>query len=242
MQPIGFTTGITRKFKQSFAKSINLIAKTKATSIEISARTLRELRKLYALINSDRFYGVEKNLAQFHYISFHSPWSGFVFNFQNLDLLERINEIANKINAKNIVFHPDIIRDCRFYNYIDERASFENMGKGKDDYNDAKSLEQLHESYGNKLVLDLQHLWETFSLDDGQKFITETREYISEIHVSGYNESSIHCLFSDSINKKEILDLLKKCPKKPIILKGAPNSLNIDELNNELELILEYTA
>lgn len=96
------------------------IYKTNITnSIEI---TCVNEEALDVLINN----GPETSMYEF--VSIHAPWIDYNDNDETIRVLDKMQEVTNRYNLKNIVIHPDRVNNWNiFNNYKDLSISIENM-------------------------------------------------------------------------------------------------------------------
>ncbi|PKM91292.1 hypothetical protein CVU82_01690 [Candidatus Falkowbacteria bacterium HGW-Falkowbacteria-1] len=164
-----------------------------------------------------------KLYSEFLYISLHAPafsWN----NDKNISLLKKIRLIFVKFNIKNVVIHPDEIKDWSiFEKFKDLPLSLENMDRDKKAYKNIKSLKEIINKYGFMLTLDLNHCYdndETMIL--AEDFQDEFKDKIVEYHISGYDKEKKHTTLFDKSEQIRIINSIK-FKNIPIIIESCFN-------------------
>lgn len=213
MRLIGFCHGATFKILDPYSETnINLFKDAGCNAIEVNCHSVNETNKLD---------GLEPLIREFEYKSIHLPCD-LKYRDDKItnELLPKIVEYYKKIGAKLAVLHPDLIENVNvFAKYPEINWAIENMDDRKTKF---KTVEDLREFFDtNKqwsFVLDVGHCNannKTMKLADD--FITELKDKIKEIHLSGYE------VFHDPLHRTKQIEIIERCKKLdvPIIIEST---------------------
>jgi hypothetical protein len=239
MLNIGFSTGCLYRIfdKVNSKEAIDSITLTNSNCIEL---LVRDFEQIDSLLEIDPEW-----LDSFSHISIHAPVKcEYDDNNQTREALEKLSIVQQKLNARLVVLHPDLVRDWSLIKeYSTLPFAIENMDDRKSCYKEPEELKKHIEGYDLKFLLDLQHIYvndSSFKLCE--KFLDMYLDDLEEIHVSSYDERFIHYL----LHKKEqdvILEGLKGVIRKknmPVIIEGSVNRKS--ELQVELDYIRKFFA
>lgn len=228
--------------------------------------SLKERIKLFLLLESDSielsYIDAKKfeeeldeedidNLRKFKYRSIHAPVfitpDGIYENRKVLfypaentkEILNQIIEVADKIQADTILFHPDNITDFAALEKIfGERLAFENLDSRKEKFNQVKDLRQAYLLAPKaKFVLDVNHIYtmdKTMSL--ARDFYDNFKDRLCHYHLSAFG--GFHdCFIStgEDIILKGLIDL-----EIPIIHEGNALKNGLISLKAEHQYILNH--
>lgn len=206
MIKLGYSLGES-KLKYSFKERLNILLSVERYAVEISYVVADRLKEL--LDDDDIF-----KIKQFDFISIHAPvrisespkvWLRYPSKEGGL-IVEKLLEIAGKINANAILFHSDLIDDFGWLNNkIGNLLAFENMDASKSFGNTIDDLKLIFKKSSNaKWVCDLNHL---YTLDNSMKISDDFHENFQDrliyYHLSGYGgwHEALHISQEDIILK-----------------------------------------
>jgi hypothetical protein len=219
---IGFSTGSLTK--GDFRLAINLLSKSSANVIELSALRESELDDLINALD-------ELDLSQFKYASFHAPSKLKIYSEK--DLINRLNIV--KEMGLNIILHPDIIIDSKTWRSLGSNLCIENMDKRKPIGRTHKDLEEIFNCLPEaKFCLDLAHARQVDpSMTEAYLMIKKFGDRLAQIHLSDVNSQSIH----EPLNFESILSYLKVSSfidnEVPIVLEST---VSFDRIELEMEI------
>lgn len=213
MRLIGFCHGATFKILDHYLETnINLFKSVGCNAIEINCHSASEI---------DKLNDIEPLIRDFKYKSIHLPCD---LKYRNdkitNELLPKIVGYYQKIGAKLAVLHPDLIEDVSvFTKYSKVNWAIENMDDRKAKFKTVKDLKEFFDA--NKqwnFVLDVGHCNandKTMKLADD--FITELKDKIKEIHLSGYE------IFHDPLHRTKQVEIIERCKELdvPIIIEST---------------------
>lgn len=183
MQSLGFCHGSLYKAMDKFSLELfELLAKFGHQSIEISCMLANEVELLPSILSFVKDYTRK---------SIHCPTNvRYANNEATRQMLSKISEFYQAIDAELAVIHPDLIDDLSVFNGYPLAWAAENMDNRKPCY---KSLEDMRKFFAEnpawQMVLDVNHC---FTNDPSMKLAydltAEFKDRIKEIHLSGYTE------------------------------------------------------
>ncbi|MBN1779334.1 MAG: hypothetical protein JW816_03900 [Candidatus Buchananbacteria bacterium] len=193
MIKLGYSLG-SNKQKYSLKDKIKIISSVETHAVELSYMVIDELKE-----KPDE-EDIEL-LKKFQYISIHAP--ALVYKNQETGekkwirypddnsqaVIMQLLEIAKKINANTILFHPDLVDDFSWLaKQIGSLLSFENMDKNKKFGNNIKDLEKIFSQAPNaKWVCDVNHIYTVDqSMKLSQKFHDAFGDRLCHYHLSAY--------------------------------------------------------
>ena len=225
---IGFSTGCFVEWKKNFDEIIDIITSTGANSIEISFLREEELLSF----ECDR--KTLDKIHRFDNVSIHAPDKKYITCSED-SIIRCLSEVSDTIGTRNIVVHPDSYKNWSLlksnFNLFVENIPSENYFSSFDVKNDG------HYGY----VFDIFHAFESDKSWKSWKTIKSTMgNKIKEIHVSGVNNTTRHCLLSESDYRENFCDILKTLyvisPRINIIMEGkSPKSL--ESLEKEMTFV-----
>lgn len=234
---LNIANGTFFKHKLEFKEQAKIISQLNVDGIEL---TFRYIDELDSCLKNNKFLDF---LSRFKYNTIHSPFGKKpkikIYREDSIDeILIKLKKIAERINAKNIVFHPYNFEDLSLLNKINnklfsiENTITENMN--------ANQLSQLLDEYQNLgFTIDTSHA--TFigkkEFDD---LFDKLRNRIKTIHFSNaWNEEQHKQFFSmNGINRFSKLLTLNN----EIILTIEENFNEdlIDSINKEILFVRKW--
>jgi hypothetical protein len=177
----GFSTGALAK--NDFKHAIDLLNKSSANAIELSALREGEVKELI-----DSIEGLD--LTRFEYISFHAPSK--LTTMEEEELIDLLGPIVQK--GWPIITHPDIITNFDYWKQLGNCLCIENMDKRKKVGRTTIDLSEIF----NKLpdatfCFDIAHVKQVDpTMTEGYWMIKRFRSKLKEIHISSVNTQSKH--------------------------------------------------
>lgn len=202
----------------------------RARAIELHASNKKHLRHLLENVDKEQY-------SFFDYISLHAPTKNYQNNKKGHEILTLIEKICKKWPIKNIVLHPDAVKDWEiFLDYKDLPWSLENIHNVKDVDVVIQELKTVFQKYPFfKFTFDLQHLYIVDPhLQSARKFYQEFADRLVEYHISSYDCELIHgALFKNS--KQDVIIKKVYNINVPIIIESA--FVNVTEVEQEFSYI-----
>lgn len=178
----------------------------KANALELHPRDLDVLKILKKENSFEKF-------RFFEFISLHAPFFNYEKNESSRKILDLIREITKILPIKNIVFHPNWVKDWEvFLEYQDLPLSLENMDSKEKLGGLPVHFEEIFKNYPFlKFTMDLQHC---YCVDPTLKIVDEFYKLFSdrlvEYHLSSFDEKTIH-------------SALFKYPEQSVIINSIPD-------------------
>lgn len=215
----GFSTGALAK--NDFLHAIDLLKKSTANAIELSALREGEVKQLVDSIES-------LDLTRFEYISFHAP--SRLISMEEEELIDLLGPIVRK--GWPIITHPDIIKDFDYWKQLGNCLCIENMDKRKKIGRTTIDLAEIF----NKLpaatfCFDIAHAKQVDpTMTEGYCMIKRFRSKLKEIHISSVNTQSKHepLTFESLLSFNKLAEYLPN--NIPIILESPvePNDIEFE--------------
>jgi endonuclease IV len=244
MSKIGFSTGAVYSWDDSINRQIGILKKLGCNAIEIS----------YGMVSSlDEELNMEsiKYLKSLDYVSIHAPFfdnerNDLYYTNSKLirKLLTQLSRVYKSINAKSIVFHPNLIKDYSIFDKLTLNICLENMPRERN-----ISIEQLsvlmHKQPKFNLVLDTAHAmsWKKSTL---LQLVTLFKDRIQYVHLSDRRYSIRNKRLRDhqqllSCSDLSKFDSLKKL-NCPMIVEVSIKDKKADfqNLKNEYSLVKDF--
>jgi hypothetical protein len=232
MRLIGFCHGVMYRSMDQYSKeNIDLFKDCGCNAIEIHCHSVDEIKKLDIL---------PPLIESFDYRSVHLPC---VLKYKNDEttnnVLEKIENFYNKINASLAIVHPDLVEDWNVFNkYTSVNWAIENMDDLKASYKNVQDLKDFFNEHNDwNFVLDVEHCYandKTMKL--AEDLITELRDKIKEIHLSG------HETMHNPLHRTKQIEIIEYCKNLnvPIIIESTfEQSDNAKDVANEFNYILK---
>jgi len=181
MAPIGFSTG-SLAFGD-FAKALQMMVDSESNAVELSALREEELEPLmHALPDLD--------LSRYQYWSFHAPSK--LSKYSESQLVDRLSLVAKM--HRNIILHPDVIKDFSLWRKLGSWLCIENMDKRKVIGRTLGELKWIfHQLPEASLCFDVGHARQVDpSMLEANRILTACHNRIKQFHVSEVNSRSIH--------------------------------------------------
>ena len=182
-----------------------------------------------------------KYLRSLKYVTIHAPWKNIQYgnNETSKKVLEKIEQLYEKINAKNVTFHPIEIEDVNIFDKYSFNVSIENEDWKKSSYNSIEKMKQILDSNKRfKMTLDFAHVL-TVDSNDIKSYIDEFADRISQIHLAYHNRNlnDHYFLYKHQDEVKEFVGHIKNL-NVPIVLEAvAPNEEEVPLIKNEIEYV-----
>ncbi len=234
--PICISTGsIGKIFEDRYSEKIEALRRFSSAGLELSFPYPEHL--LSFEINKDSL----KYLQILKFNSIHAPTHDIVYsdNKKCKKVLKKITELYKQINARNVVFHKDSIKDYSVITDYDFIASIENddWRKPKNTTEDMKNILDNNKEF--KLTLDFAHAIVTSS--DISEYINYFRDRLTEIHISIVliKESGSHT-FLHKHDSKEMRGLIQplKTVDAPLVLECEVSSpKEIELIGKEMDFL-----
>jgi len=230
---IGFSTGVLYRKEPDFNKLIKIYKSIRVNSLEI-------------------FFGQEKllcynikigNLKSFKHISIHAPTRNVIYknDKKTKKILAQIEKIYKKLNAKFIVFHPDLVKDWKIFKNYSFEMAIENMDWRKPFGQTVKDIKRVLKNKKIKLALDVNHCYTNdktlrLLLD----FYKNFKDRICEIHMSGFNSFSEYHEPLCITKQNKFLTLIPEIKNFPIIIESK--CTNKKGAEKELKYIKKFLS
>lgn len=177
----------------------------------------------------------EIDLSHFSRVSIHTP--NLKWKWVAERILWKIRIIVEKNNIKNIVIHPDQIKDFDILvSFKDLPLSIENMDNEKTGWKTVEEVWLLLDKYKFLwLTLDLQHCFvNDNSMKNAEEFHKKYGDRIVEYHISWYEKKRKHYKLFET-KQNEIIDAWLQ-RDIPTIIESSLD--NVDDVAKELDYIL----
>ncbi|MBW3020122.1 TIM barrel protein [Candidatus Woesearchaeota archaeon] len=235
---LGISTGSLYTWYENLDDNISIIRGTKLTAIEIVFATPSQMEQE---LSEDNL----KFLREQYYVSIHAPFLDHLGNplHYHMDskthkLLDKLNEWYEKLNAKALVFHPNLITNYEIFYGYNFNICLENMPLEKNfSLKEIRNIIKHHKNF--KIVINTSHSF-TYEIEHLSELIEEFKDKIQHVQLSDryYNPSRSaevnrsQLVYCDDLSKfKNLRDL--DCPM--ILDAGLHNSQN-DLLNLSKEI------
>ncbi|MBW3017504.1 sugar phosphate isomerase/epimerase, partial [Candidatus Woesearchaeota archaeon] len=157
-----------------------------AKQLDVSGIELTFLAQKEVLLQFELSESQIEFLKSLDYVSMHFPTR--VDGEDYVQVLEKINEIYHKVNAKNVIIHPYNLPEPELLDKYDINFSVENMEKDFS-LNELKDILQKYPKLG--VCLDVSHAF-IWSAQETAKLVDEFNGRITEIHFSGSTGKQTH--------------------------------------------------
>lgn len=230
---IGFSSGRYRN-EEYFLEKLQKLINIGTNAIEIHPR-----------IDSPSDFDLTKKCIDFinknfEYISFHAPASDFVFDNSSVSrrIYKKIDKLVRELEIKNVIIHPDIVKDFNIINNKKWPISFENMDARKKDGRFVNELVRYFKEIPSaNLVLDVNHCFTNdHTMDLADSITNKFNSKIVQYHISAYSGAEkIHEPFF--ISKCDFFLSKIKNKEIPMIIEVFTDSLNNEQLQKEVAYI-----
>ena len=218
----GFSTGALAK--NDFQRAIDLLKRTSANAIELSALREDEVKELIDSIN-------DLDLSKFEYISFHAPSK--LINMSEEELINLLEPLVRK--GWPIITHPDVITNYKEWEKLGICLSVENMDKRKPIGRTTIDLDEIF----NKLpaasfCFDIAHARQVDpTMTEGYLMVNKFKDKLKEIHISSVNTQSKHepLTFESLLSFKKLAGFI---PRNVAIILESP--VTEDQIEREMDL------
>lgn len=220
----GFSTGALAK--NDFKRAIDLLRKSSATAIELSALREDEVKGLVDSIE-------DLDLNRFEYISFHAPSK--LINMSEDELINLLQPVLRK--GWPIITHPDIITNFNNWEKLGNCVCIENMDKRKPIGRTTIDLNDIF----NKLpaasfCFDIAHARQVDpTMTEGYYMVNRFKDKLKEIHISSVNTQSKHesLTFESLLSFKKLAEFIPD--NIPIILESP---VTAEQIEREMDLAI----
>ncbi len=179
---ISFTLGNVWRWNKSQNRN-RLISYVKELNINGVEITFSSKEDLYAFKLSKKN---EKWLKSLDYISIHAPFKLVRKANDEKEIIKQLDLISNlydKLNAKNVIIHPNDLPKSKILNRYNFKVSTENLPKKRNiSIFDLKKILKEYPKIG--LCLDVSHAY-FWSKNETGKLIKAFKDKITQIHLSG---------------------------------------------------------
>jgi hypothetical protein len=184
MRPIGFSTGAVAY--SHFQDALDLLARTDATAVELSALRPAELKPLAEAVPT-------LQLDQFSHVSVHLP-SSF-----DPAVEEDIVALFEPFPVQwPLITHPDVIREWDLWRKLGPRVCVENMDKRKPIGQSRRHLLAIFEQLPDAtFCFDIGHAHQVDpTMGEAVLILDEFSSKLRELHISEVNSESRHDVIS----------------------------------------------
>lgn len=227
---IGFNNGVFNRLEHSRYSDIikDRFESLDCNAIEVFALNEDHLDILINTIPPDHY-------SRFSWVSLHAPSAVYKDTPKIKRILEKIRKVVMKFNMKNIVFHPDKVKDWHVFESIsDLPVSFENMDNYKKRGKTFEEMEEILIKGNYSFTLDVQHCFTLDStMENAREFISKFKDRIIEIHISAFDPKKLHYPLY-KMKQDVIIDSIRELDV-PIIIESTFDSY--DEIEKELDYI-----
>ena len=163
---------------------------------------------------------VEKYLKASQYSTIHAPFFDYKNDKKTKGVLTLIKQLYDRINAKNVTFHPDNIIDYTLLAKCGFRVSIENNDKRKNlGFQKPEEIASLLSKYPFlSFTFDFGHAFAVNS-DDIDSFL-KLKDRMSQIHLSYCSDTLSEHVFLFNNQSPELIANLKKLSKE--LQEGVP--------------------
>jgi hypothetical protein len=232
--PISISTGLVYRLTEDRNNMIQRLRKYSPEGIELSFAYPKLLIDFTISLENLEY------LRTLKFNSVHAPWKDIVYGNNPLakQVLEKIQDLYNKIGARNVVFHKGIKDDFSILRNFNFNASIEN-DDWKKGLNTVLQIEQeLKQNPNLKFTFDFAHAL-TVSDNDIKVYLTRFQDRIIQVHLSMLNKELEDHYFLFKYDSLELRDLIKLIPQNiPLILECvASNENEVDLVKEEIMYI-----
>lgn len=230
---ISFALGNIWRWEKSKNRD-DFIKYAKNLDIDGVELTFASIEELFAFeLSKDN----EKFLKSLNYVTIHA-----LFNMdeagneeETMKQLNAIAEIYKRINAKNVIIHPNCLPDRKLLDRFSFKVSTENLRKKRNiTISDFKKIFEKYPKVG--LCLDVAHAY-SWSKQETEKLIKFFGDRITQFHFSGAyrgkDHQSLRVVSDDFLSS---IDLLFKS-KMPIVIEEDIKIKNEKLLKEEVNFI-----
>jgi len=234
---IGISTGLVYKLTNDRNSMISKLREFSPDGIELSFAKPDYLFRFKITAENQSY------LKSLKFVTIHAPWKDISYgkNEKCYKTLKAIEELYCKINAENVVFHPEQIKDYNVFKRYNFRSSIENEDWRRK-ANNVKSIgELLDKNPDIWLVFDFAHAL-TVSSEEIPDYINRFRHRISEIHLAMLNNDLKDHWFLHKYDCQKIRELMEnlKGIDVPIVLECvASNDGELNLIKKEIKYIKE---
>ncbi len=236
--PICISTGCVYQLSEDRNVLIDILRPLSLAGVELSFSHPREHLLNFQISEASLEYlrGLEFN-------SIHAPWREIVYGQNQISeqVLAKMVELYEQINARNIVFHQEQIEDYGPITALLKvgcAVSLENGDWRKKEHSVENVRLALGKDRGFGFVFDFAHAL-SFSAEEVREYMKQFNSRLSEIHISIMNKESETHDFLHKYDNQEIRELLLSLNSAamPMVLEAAVSA------NEELALLkkeIEY--
>ena len=234
---INIANGTFLKHKLNFEQQSDIISQLNIDGIEL---TFRYNDELDSCLKADNFLDF---LSKFKYNTIHSPFGKSpdikIYRKDNIDeVLNKLKNIAAKINARNIVFHIynfenlpllNKVNDCLFSveNTITENMNYIELTKIFDKYNKLRfTIDTSHASFIGKKEFD--------------DLFDNLRDKIKTIHFSNAWDDKQHKQFFDRKGIERFSKIKKLGDNVILTVEENFNEKIVESMNTEISFIRNF--
>ncbi len=175
---VGVSTGSIHTWAKSLNGTLDILRNAKVEAVEVLFGKTTDLDEKISKENI-------AYLQSLGYVSIHSPFYDSDkndFYYKNSNIIRRLADIYHQIQAKTIVFHPNLLPNLTLIEDLGANVSLENVPKKRQ-----VPFEELREIFSEypqfKMVLDTAHAF-TYHKGYLDELVQEFNNIIQHVHFS----------------------------------------------------------
>jgi len=172
--------------------------------------------------------------------SIHSPCSDVIYDDNDASrfILNKMQEASDRLKARCVVFHPDLVKNWDIFKSYTFPMAVENMEHRKKSGKTVDDLKRVFDIVPDaKFVLDVTHC---MSLDPtlklAESFLENFGDRLIEVHLSGY--TTYHDLLYQT-HQTQMIEIVRHLGV-PVILESRCGSL--EDAKKEYEYVMKYLS
>jgi hypothetical protein len=234
MADIGFSMGCLYKTNLTIVNRSKLYRSVGASAIELGFAKPCEASEFK--VTSDLI----DEMSKYNYVSIHAPWREISYgrNEATDTLMDSLGKLCQKIPAKGIVLHPNVVDDFDYVEGSGLPFLMENMER---EWSLPEKFMGLLENYKFGFVLDVQHAYKKDpSMKLSEDLLSMFGSRLKHMHVSGFADGETHYPVYASKNRDAITKFLERGVDVPKILEGMLHGDIPQMASNELNYVRRY--
>ncbi|MFA6268890.1 MAG: TIM barrel protein [archaeon] len=176
---VAISTGCCHDLKLNRLESIHFLEKYPIDGVELLFAFPEELLNFELDLRALSF------LSGLKFVSIHTPFENIIYSNtqETRKVLASAVALAKQVNAKYLVFHPQIVEDFNLISNLSIPVCIENMNKKEDNYKSVEEIKTLLSKYPFVgFVLDIAH---ALGNNIEPKEFLVLKDKIKGVHVSG---------------------------------------------------------
>jgi len=222
----GFSTGALAK--KDFQHAVDLLKRSSANAIELSALREDEVKDLIGSLN-------DLDLSRFEYISFHAPSK--LIDMSEEVLINLLEPVVRK--GWPIITHPDVITNYKEWEKLGTCLSVENMDKRKPIGRTTMDLDEIFTKLpAASFCFDIAHARQVDpTMTESYLMVNKFKDKLKEIHISSVNTQSKHepLTFESLLSFKKLAGFIPR--NVPVILESPVTE---DQIEHEMDLATSF--